>query len=131
MIKKRSKNFVVRSVKYLAFGGIFLQALLVTGCFLFPSYQDYVNSTIKPKQIQGIVIGKGEVKTGCYGFIIFKQSQEIDTLHRLYSCTPPENSIWSYVKPGDSLLKEAGSLEAYIKRDSTSKKFIFPTRIPL
>jgi len=131
MIRKRLRSFAYKWVKLVKFAAILSQILIFSGCFLAPSYQDYVNSAIKPKRIRGIVIGKAKEETGCYGLIVFKQDQEVDTLRKIYYCASPMDGVWKYVEPGDSLLKEAGTLEVYVKRDGTLKKFVFATKIPL
>ncbi|WP_431209864.1 hypothetical protein ACQ86N_27625 [Puia sp. P3] len=86
------------------------QIILMTGCFLLPNYSDYVNSELKPRKIRGVVVSKSKEQTGCFGFIIFKQAGGVDTLRNIYYCTPPENGVWKYVLPGDSLIKDAGVL---------------------
>lgn len=63
--------------------------------------------------------------------IIFKQAKEIDTLRKIYYCGPADNRVWTYVEPGDSLLKEEGTLEIYVKRNGISRKFNFAIKIPL
>jgi hypothetical protein len=130
MIKRKIKNSALKWVIFVNLPAI-SQVLLFSGCFLAPNYQDYVNSIIKPKRIRGIVIGKANEETGCYGLIIFKQAQEVDTLRKIFYCTPPVNGVWRYVEHGDSLFKEEGTLEVYVKRNGTAKKFIFATKVPL
>jgi hypothetical protein len=132
MINKRSQNFACRQFKkYLSLTAILSPIILAMGCFLSDNYTEYVHSSIKPKRIRGIVISKSKEETGCYGLIILKQNQEVDTLRQIYYCTPPENAVWRYVESGDSILKEAGTLEVFVKRNGATVKFIFANRIPL
>ena len=127
MIKKRSRLFVNKfnCINILL---IFCHISLLSGCFLFPNYQDYVNSTKKPKSIRGVVLDKAKEATGCFGLIIIKQDDGIDTLHNIFYCTPPKNSIWEYIQPGDSIFKEKGTLQVDVKRAAVIKEFVFPTR---
>jgi hypothetical protein len=105
--------------------------ILIAGCWAFPNYQEYVNSTIKPKRIRAIILGKSEESTGCYGLIIFKEDQKIDTLRKVYYCGPKETKVWNYIEPGDSIFKNEGTLEILVKRTGTFKKFVFADKIPM
>jgi hypothetical protein len=131
MIKRKSKNYDHNTMKCPKILLIIFCIFFLEGCFLFPTYEDYVNSTIKPMQLRGIVLSKAQEETGCFGLIVVKQDQETDTLHRIYFCTTPNYGIWRYVQPGDSLFKEKGKLEIFVKRNDTTAKFIFPTKTPL
>jgi hypothetical protein len=131
MMKTKSRSFVLKDVKNLGLFTMFSQIILLSGCFLFPNYEDYVNSTIKPRRIRGIVIGKGKEEAGCFGLIVFKQGFDVDTLHKIYYCASQENDVWRYIEPGDSLLKEEGTLEVFVKRNGSRKRFVFATRTPL
>jgi hypothetical protein len=91
-------------------------------------YDSYVNYTIKPLQIHGIILEKFEEATGCFGGIIIKESDHLDTLRKIFYCTPQENKVWSYVLAGDSIYKEQGTLEVFISRKDSTRRFTFPTR---
>jgi hypothetical protein len=131
MIKRISRNSAHSMLKHATILLTIWHMLFLEGCFLFPSYEDYVNSNIKPLRLRAVVVGKAEEETGCFGLIVVKQDQIIDTLHRIYYCTTPNNGIWGYVRPGDSLFKEKGKLEVFVKRNDSTTKFIFATKTPL
>ncbi|MEP6584932.1 MAG: hypothetical protein ABJA90_11735 [Ginsengibacter sp.] len=78
--------------------------------------------------INGVVVKKYEEQTGCFGAIIFRQDNSIDTLHNIFICAIKDEKIWHYVLPNDSLYKQKGSLEVEVVRNGNREKFTFPTR---
>lgn len=78
--------------------------------------------------INGVVVNKYEEHTGCFGAIIIRQDDSIDTLHNIFFCTVKDEKIWSYVLPNDSLYKQKGNLEVEVVRNGNRVKFTFPTR---
>lgn len=85
---------------------------------------DYLNTEIKPLSIDGFVISKSGDK--CFGEIVIKQENKVDTLKDICYCTPKEEDIWHYVMPGDSLYKKTGSIMVTVIRKGTSKQFKYP-----
>jgi hypothetical protein len=91
-------------------------------------YEAYVNENIKPLTLNAVVINKYEEKTGCFGAIIIKQDNHIDTLQNIFYCGPEQEKIWDYVVPSDSIYKEKDSLTVQIVRNGKAIAFIFPTK---
>ena len=129
MIKIKLINFVNDKLNNTYLTIAFISLFSMSGCLFGNGYDDYVNDKIKPLAIQGKIMGKYKEETGCFGAIIFEQYNQVDTLHRIFYCTPQENKIWSYVLPNDSIYKSKGTLMVYIVRNGIKKEFIFPTRI--
>ena len=67
----------------------------------------YLNKKIKPISIKGVVVSKNEIN--CFGEIVIRQENTIDTIKDICSCTPQNQRIWDHVISNDSLHKEAGS----------------------
>lgn len=85
----------------------------------------YLNTEIKPLLINGIVISKSGDK--CFGEIVIRQGNTIDTLKDICYCAPEDERIWYYIMPNDSLHKEAGSLIVIVFRDGQpTKEFNYP-----
>jgi len=49
-------------------------------------------SSFKSLIINGIVISKYQENTGCFGAIVIKQNDVIDTIHNIFNCTGDKNS---------------------------------------
>ena len=49
----------------------------------------------------------------------------LDAVNGLYS-QRPEELLWNYIMPGDSLFKEEGSLEYVLKRNGDPLKYFYP-----
>ena len=99
----------------------------LSSCIFGTGYDTYVNENIKPLMIKGIVLKKYEEETGCFGAIIIKQNNSIDTLHNIFICAFNDEKIWDYVLPNDSVYKQKGSLVIEVVRNGNSAKFTFPT----
>ena len=100
----------------------------ISSCIFGTGYNTYVNENIKPLLIKGIVINKYDEETGCFGAIVIKQRNSIDTLHNVFICAFNDEKIWDYVLPNDSLYKQKGSLSIEVVRNGNITKFTFPTR---
>ena len=84
-----------------------------------------MNKKIKPISIKGVVVSKNEIN--CFGEIVIRQENTIDTLKDICSCTPQNQRLWDYVISNDSLHKEAGSLIVTVIRDGQpTKEFNYP-----
>lgn len=100
----------------------------LSSCIFGTGYNTYVNENIKPLNIKGIVLNKYKEETGCFGAIVIKQNNFIDTIRNIFFCAVKEEDIWSYVLPNDSLNKQKGSLVVEVFRNGYRVKFTFPTR---
>jgi len=114
-----------------AIAGLFiigvLFMLVITGIFWF-SAKDNVEGTLRPLRIRGVAVGKGLEENSCFGWILYDEGRAVDTLRHVYSCASRENDIWHYLGPGDSIIKDPGTMEVLVKRKDTLTKFIFPVR---
>lgn len=88
--------------------------------------EKYLKQNIKPILIRGTVLDKRKSETGCFGIIIYKQVNNIDTLTEVCYCVPDKQGLWKYVLPGDSLYKNEKSLVVQVYRESTMKQFDYP-----
>ena len=86
-------------------------------------------SALKTLRIRGIAVGKGPDEKSCRGWILYEQGSNTDTLRDIDYCVSPDRDVWHYLGPGDSILKDAGTLEVFVKRKDTVKRFVFPTRL--
>ncbi len=102
--------------------------IFLSSCIFGSGYNTYVNENIKPLIIKGVVVNKYQEHTGCFGAIIIRQDDSVDTLHNIFICTVKDERIWNYVLPNDSLYKKKESLEAEVVRNGIRVKFTFPTR---
>ncbi|MEP6951810.1 MAG: hypothetical protein ABI863_21135 [Ginsengibacter sp.] len=100
----------------------------LSGCVPGTGNDTYVNKNIKPLVIKGIVLNKYKEETGCFGAIIIKQNNSMDTLRNIFYCAVKEEDIWSYILPNDSLYKEKGRLVAEVVRNGNRAEFTFPSR---
>ena len=91
-----------------------------------PQHKSYLNNNIKPVTIDGIVIKKQKADTGCFGIIILKHQNQIDTLRDICYCVPAQKGLWKYIEPGDSLYKAPKSLSVEVYRNDSVKKFDYP-----
>lgn len=78
--------------------------------------------------LKGIVVNKYEEETGCFGVIVIRQNNSIDTLHNIFYCVPDDEKIWDYILPKVSIYKQKGRLGVKIVRNGNKAKFTFPTR---
>ena len=102
--------------------------VLLDSCIFGSGYDTYVNENIKPLSINAVVINKYEEGTGCFGAIVIKEGNSIDTLHNIFICAIKEEKIWNYVLPNDSLYKQKESLQIEVVRNGNRTKFTFSTR---
>ena len=79
-------------------------------------------STIKSEVFRGIVISKHEDEP-CFGSIIIKHDEKVDTIKSICSCTPSNKNIWDYVIPGDIIYKDKDSLTINVVRKDSLKRF--------
>jgi len=115
------------SSTYLMIAVVYIFSM--SGCLFGSGYDDYVDDKIKPLAIHGKIVGKFEEETGCFGAIIFEQHNQLDTLRKIFYCTPQENKVRSYIIPNDSIYKSKDTLVVWIVRNGIKREFIFPTRI--
>lgn len=113
--------------KLLFLSAFISMIIIVAACILGNGYEAYVNKNIKPLTINGIVITKFKEETGCFGGIVIKQSNHLDSLRKIFICTIQTERIWDYVMSGDSIYKATGSLNANIFRAGKEVSFKFPT----
>ena len=114
----KGKKFLLKTV---------ICTLTLGSCIFGSGYDTYVDKNIKPLKINGLVVEKYEEHTGCFGAIVIKQHDSMDTLHNIFFCTVKDEKIWSYVLPNDSIYKQAGSMKVTVVRNGNSVKFTFPT----
>src|SRR5882757_3132186 len=80
----------------------------------------------KKLTIKGIVIGKYKMSTGCFGAIVVSQENRFDTIENICYCVPERKKVYEYTLPGDSIYKQAGSLDLTIIRRDSIRKFDYP-----
>lgn len=88
--------------------------------------ESYLDNSIKPLSIDGIVINKQKAETGCFGVIILRHQNQTDTLKDVCYCVPEQQGLWKYIAEGDSLHKSEKSLIIEVYRKDTVKKFEYP-----
>jgi hypothetical protein len=88
--------------------------------------KSYLDKNIKPLNIDGIVMDKQKAKTGCFGVIILKHENNLDTLLGVCYCVPEGQGLWKYVMNGDSLHKANKSLIVEVYRKDSVRKFEYP-----
>jgi hypothetical protein len=99
-----------------------------SSCTLGSGYEKYVTNYIKPLSIRGVILNKYEEETGCFGAIVVKQENSIDTIRKIFTCTVKEEKVWDFVLPNDSIYKQPGALSVIVVRAGLKSKFTFPTR---
>jgi hypothetical protein len=85
---------------------------------------NYLNTQIKPLLINGVVISKSGDK--CFGEIVIRQENKLDTLKNICYCTPDNEGVWHYVVPNDSIYKGRGSLIITVIRQDKRQQFKYP-----
>jgi hypothetical protein len=86
----------------------------------------YLNKNIKPVLISGTVLDKKKSNTGCFGNIIYRQGNNIDTLTDICYCVSDKQGLWKYIMAGDSLYKEENKIVIEVYREDTMKQFDYP-----
>ncbi|RZA00509.1 MAG: hypothetical protein EOP47_13795 [Sphingobacteriaceae bacterium] len=78
--------------------------------------------------IHGVVISKFRTdNSGCLGSIVIETPHEKDTIPDICICTAPDESIWEYVNPQDSISKKNGSLIWKVFRGNKIRSFKYPS----
>jgi hypothetical protein len=85
--------------------------------------------SIKALNISGIVVKKYKLPPGCFGEIVLRQNDKMDTLKNICYCVVARQQVWDYVLPNDSLYKEQGSLVLTVIRHGVKKQFEYPSCI--
>jgi len=82
-------------------------------------------SEIKSMSINGIVQFKGDLTKPypCFGNIIVKTNEKIDTIETCHCSTGSE--LWNYITIGDSIIKPLGSSQIEVHKIKTRDKKIF------
>ena len=70
-------------------------------------------------------MNKYEEHTVCFGAIIIRQDNSIDTLHNIFICAFNDEKIWDHVLPDDSLYKQEGSLKVEVVRNGKEQNLLF------
>jgi hypothetical protein len=103
----------------------FFSLILCNGCAF--NCLSYLNKSVRPVLIKGIVIGKEKEEIGCFGRIIYQKKGNIrDTVEGLCYCGGDNGGLWKYVEQSDSIIKESGSLKVIVSRNGVNKVFDYP-----
>ncbi len=89
----------------------------------------YADKVLKPLRIKGVIIDKYKISPGCFGEIVFKENNHVDTLKEVCYCVIEQQKIWDYVLPNDSLYKAPGSFVLTVVRKGVKKNFDYPSCI--
>ena len=101
-----------------------LYVIFIQGCGF--NCKNYLNESISPYDINGIVVSKIKSDIGCFGDIKLKGPGKLDSLNICY-CVPKDQRLWDNVEVGDSLIKNVGSLSVKVyKNDTLTGSYNYP-----
>lgn len=101
---------------------LFILSIVFYSCVF--NCDTYLNKEIKPLFINGVVINKSE--KNCFGEIILRNKNKIDTLKDICVCTSENEGLWHYVTSGDSVYKKKNNLVIMVIRNDSVKTFDYP-----
>ena len=100
--------------------------ILIFPFVLQACFNPYLNFKVKTRFINGIIIGTHEDETGCFGVIVYKEGNRVDSLNKVCYCGFETPKLYNYILPNDSLYKRRGSTILTVIRQGKKREFPFP-----